>query len=562
MAEFDVIVVGAGPAGSAAAYLLAKEGCDVLVLEKARVPGHRNVTGGVLYGAYLEGYGLIDLIPDFEAEAPLERKVVAQKVFLLSQPSWRDGEGSFQLREIDEGSLLTKLGLTGLDVSTGHDWTVLRARFDRWFAQKALEQGAMLATEQTAEELIVDGGVVKGVRTARETLSANVVIDASGVTSTLVEQAGLRPRLRPEDVYHGVKHVYQLPEEEINRRFNLRDGREGVAYTFLGPFMKGVKGGAFIYTNRDTLSVGIVAGLDSLIEVCTRDFHEVGKPLDVLQEFERHPYIRPLLEGARLVEYSAHNIPKGYRVMLRRPYTHGFMAVGDALGCFVKIGALIDGIRRAIATGIMAARAYLAARDRGDFGAAGLGLYEELLKPVYEDVARSRLNSWLTEGFIAYRLMPSLIFSLGLARRHSAAKGPLPDEKDAIQRVQERTGLLSYDEDKEYSHIKVDPELASLDKKKAWVPLCPVNCYTLVTEKGVFASFRDLYLYNLASLGGRGRDAKREALLRTREDIARGQVRFDHVACVACGTCGTIGPPSVVKFGHERDGHGVRYAYG
>ncbi|MER3601840.1 MAG: hypothetical protein C4339_03875 [Nitrososphaerota archaeon] len=562
-AEFDAIVVGAGPAGSAASYYLASRGCDVLVLEKARVPGHRNVTGGVLYGSYEKGYGLLDLLPNFEAEAPLERRVVAQRVFLLSRAAEANGESWWSYKELDEKSLLTRLGLTGLDVSTGHDWTVLRARFDRWFAQKAEEAGAMIATEQTVEALLLENGRVTGVRTTKEELKANVVIDASGVTSKLVEQAGLRPRLQPEDVYHGVKHVYQLGEEEINRRFGLKGAQEGVAYTYLGHFMRGVTGGAFIYTNKDTLSVGIVASLASLVKACTRHFDQVGKPLDLLEEFERHPIVAPLLEGAKLVEYSAHNIPKGPQAMLKEPLRDGFLVAGDALGCFVKIGALIDGIRRAIATGIMAAQAYLRAKQLGDFTAAGLSLYRQLLAPIYKDIARSRWNSLLTEGYVAYRLVPSLLFTLRLAQRRKGPARSAYQQQDAIQRVQQRTGLLIYDEDKEYSHIRVNYERAARDPVKAWVPLCPVNCYTLVTPKGVFASFRDLYLYNLALLREMGlRRPEREALRRTRQEIAQGAVRFDHVACVACGTCGTIGPPEAVDFGHEREGHGVRYSYG
>jgi electron transfer flavoprotein-quinone oxidoreductase len=131
--------------------------------------------------------------------------------------------------------------------------------------------------------------------------------------------------------------------------------------------------------------------------------------------------------------------------------------------------------------------------------------------------------------------------------------------KDAISRVQEGTSLLAYDEDEHYSHIRVDAALASRSLTKPWVPTCPTNCYTLLTKKGVFASYRDLYQRNLSSdaRGDRGK-----AMRLTLDDIASASLRFDHVLCVACGTCGAIGPPEMVEFGHERSGHGVRYKFG
>ena len=338
------------------------------------------------------------------------------------------------------------------------------------------------------------------------------------------------------------------------------------AIYLLGDFMHDVVGGGFIYPNKETVSIGVVASLDSLIEKCTKDPSEVGKPIDIVEEMENHPMVYEFIEGGNLVEYSAHNIPKGYKTILRQPYTSGFLVAGDALGAFVKIGALIDGMRRAIASGIMAAEAYVHARRQGDFTARSLSIYKELLSPIYRDVEVSRRNSSLIERRLFYYTIPKLLFRLGLAEKrvYNGSNRPV-DTRDAIQRIQERTGLLDYEEDKEYSHIKVDYGKASADPLKAWIPLCPVNCYTLVTPKGVFASFKDLYNYNLARLRrelGEVANLREKALEETRRDILEGRVRFDHVACVACGTCGVIGPPDVIDFGHEKEGHGVQYKYG
>lgn len=556
--EFDVIVVGAGPAGSAAALTLARKGADVLMLEKAKVPGERNMTGGVLYGEFTGDYGFINLVPDFEATAPVQRRIISNEVVVLSEPD--RARGSYRYYRLGSNSIAAKLGLFTLDFDTGHDYSVLRRSFDRWFADLAVSSGAMLATETTAEELIIEEGAVVGVRTPREDLRAKLVIDCSGVTSTLVEQAKLRGGLVPRQLYHGIKRVYKLDEETIQKRFRVKPG-EGRAVFLLGGFMKGVSGGAFIYTNKDTLSVGIVSSLDSVIRETTEHFDRVGKLVDVQDAFENHPFVAEVLDGAERAEYAAHNIPKGFKTILKRPYADGFLVAGDALGSFVKIGPMIDGMRRAVASGIMAGKTFLQADNSGSFRARNLVRYRDMLTPVYEDVNRSGRDSFLSESSVVYHVLPRLIFGTRFAaktRKISVTREP--DERDAIQRVQDGTSLLSYDEDESYSHIKVDAPLASKSRTKPWVPACPVDCYTLLTPKGVFASFKDLYEHNLAQMGGE--PAKRKAFAETLKDVDVGSLRFDHVACVACGTCGAIGPKEMVLFTNEREGHGVRYRYG
>jgi electron transfer flavoprotein-quinone oxidoreductase len=561
--EFDVIVVGAGPAGAAASLTLARSGANVLMLEKGKIPGERNMTGGVLYGRFEGGWGMTDLIPDFEATAPLQRKMVSHEVVVLSEPDTAKGTAKYY--RLSRRSVPARLGLLNLEFGTGHDYSVLRRPFDRWFAKRAVESGAMLSTETTVEGLLTENGAVRGVVTGKEELRAKLVIDCSGVTSRLVREAGLRDDLSPHQLYHGIKRVYSLDEGTIEKRFRVGPG-EGCAVFFLGGFMHGISGGAFIYTNRDTLSVGIVASLDSLIRESTEHFDRVGKLLDVQDDFEAHPMVAELLDGAKAVEYSAHNIPKGFRSIPRKPYADGYLAAGDALGAFVKIGPMIDGMRRAIASGMMAARAYLEASSSGSFRGRDLSRYRELLTPIYEDVNRSGRDSLVSESSLVYRTLPRIVFGSRLMARTYAFKPTAAQAKgDAIQRVQTGTSLLNYDEDEDYSHIKVDVSVASKSASKPWVPACPVNCYTVLTPKGVFASYKDLYEHNLAMQGGssgEGPGGRRSAFSRTLEEVASAQLRFDHVACVACGTCGAVGPAEAVTFTHERDGHGVRYQYG
>jgi electron transfer flavoprotein-quinone oxidoreductase len=533
------------------------------MLEKGKIPGEKNMTGGVLYGDFGDGWGLINLVPDFETAAPLQRKVNSHEVVILSDPDFRSGTTRYY--RLTRGSFPARVGLFNLEFGTGHDYSVLRRPFDRWFADLAVEAGAMLSTETTVEGLLKESGKVVGVRTTKEDLRANLVIDSSGVTSRLVTEAGLREELVPRQLYHGIKRVYRLDAGTIEKRFRVNPG-EGRAVFFLGEFMQGIGGGAFIYTNRETLSVGLVVSMDSLIRATTERFDRVGKLLDVQDAFERHPMVAELLDGAEAAEYSAHNIPKGFKCIPKKPYADGYLVTGDALGSFVKIGPMIDGMRRAIATGMMAARAYIEASGSGSFSGRNLSRYRELLAPVYEDVNRSGRDSFISESSMAYHTLPRVLFTTRfLTSTYRLKTVDVHQAYDAVQRVQQGTSLLDYDEDEEYSHIKVNVATASKSISKPWVPACPVNCYTVLTKKGVFASYRDLYEHNLRMLAGPGQRTEgleAKAFSQTIEDVAAGELRFDHVACVACGTCGAIGPPETVEFGHEREGHGVRYAYG
>jgi electron transfer flavoprotein-quinone oxidoreductase len=563
-AEFDVIVVGAGPAGSATALTLARKGANVLMLEKAKIPGERNMTGGVLYGEFLDEYGLISLVPEFESSAPLERHMLSHEIVLLGPTDYERGEARYY--KLTKTSLAAKVGLFDLDFGTGHDYTVLRRNFDRWFANLAVQAGAMLSTETTVEGLIKEGGSVVGVRTTKEELRAKLVIDSSGVTSGLVEEAGLRGRLSPKQLYHGIKRVYKLDSGTIEKRFKVAPGA-GRSIFFLGEFMEGVSGGAFIYTNRDTLSVGLVVSMESLLSETTEHFDRVGKLIDVQDEFEAQPMVAEFFDGAQPLEYAAHNIPKGFKSILKTPYADGFLVTGDALGSFVKIGSMIDGMRRAIASGVMAAETYLKASSLGSFRAGNLSSYRDRLAPIYKDVHRSGQDSLVFESSFTYTTIPRLIFGTRLISSIYRFE-PRSEKKitgDATQRVQSGTSLLNYDEDKDYAHIRVDQDAASKSVRKPWVPACPTNCYTLLTPKGIFPSFKDLFDHNFAAFGAAGgiADASRKkAFYQTQQDIAGGRLKFDYVACVSCGTCGAIGPPEMVKFGHERSGHGVRYSCG
>ncbi|MFT4923316.1 MAG: electron transfer flavoprotein-quinone oxidoreductase, partial [Haloarculaceae archaeon] len=130
MTDFDAVVVGAGRAGAAAAYTLASEDYDVALVERAKEPGMKNVTGGVLYGDIVA-----DLVPEFPEEAPLERHVIEHNIKLLHD----EAEVGIEYRD--------------LDLQDEPNYTLLLGKFDRWFVEKAEEQGALFVPETTVTDV-------------------------------------------------------------------------------------------------------------------------------------------------------------------------------------------------------------------------------------------------------------------------------------------------------------------------------------------------------------------------------------------------------------------------
>ncbi len=347
--KFDAIVVGAGPAGSAAALTMARKGLSVVLIERGEYPGAKNVMGGVLYRKMLE-----TLVPNFWEEAPLERPVVEQRMALLSERS-----------AVTAGFKDPALGEPPYNA-----FTVLRANFDRWFAGKAEEAGAFLLPGMPIEDVVRKDGKVVGVQAFDGSeLYADVVVVADGVNSLLAKKMGLRGELRPSEVALAVKQVISLPKETIEQRFNIQDG-QGVVMELMGAATGGMVGQAFLYTNRESLSIGVGCLLSEFVKT-------KKTPYDLLEDLKQHPFVAPLIEGGVAEEYTAHLIPEGGYDTVPQVYGDGFLLAGDAAK-FVNV-LHREGSNLAMESGRLAGETVAFAKERGDFSAATLRRYREHL---------------------------------------------------------------------------------------------------------------------------------------------------------------------------------------
>lgn len=332
--KFDAIVVGAGPAGSACAYILAKEGKNVLVIERGVSAGSKNVTGGRLYTYALE---LIE--PGFHAQAPLERKVVREQVMMLGA---------------NGGITVDYLDYT-FGEGVPQSYSVLRAPFDEWFAAKAEEQGAMIASGILVDDIIIRDNQVVGVKAGEDEMYADIVIAADGINSFMAQKAGLRGELTGHSVGVGVKEVIELPAQVIQERFNV-GADEGIARMIIG-CTEGIQGGGFLYTNKESVSLGVVFSPESAAKQ--------GKSIHTIyQDFKMHPAIYPLISDGTSAEYGAHLVPEsGWRGVPEKLHRNGFMVIGDAAGFCINTGTILRGIDLAIVSGVAAARAVLSGKD-------------------------------------------------------------------------------------------------------------------------------------------------------------------------------------------------------
>lgn len=342
----EVIVVGGGPAGISCAITIARAGKKVILIERGKFSGSKNVFGGAIYAQPTR-----EIFPNFEQDAPIERKNIEHKYALLGE---------------DDATVISHKKKHTEPVS----YTVIRGKFDRWMAEEAKKEGVILVEETVVRELIVQDGFVKGVKTELEDYYADIVVLADGVNSLLAKQVGLRGDLKPEDVALSVKEVIKLPAEKINERFHV-ESDEGCVYEIFGGPMLGMLGLGFMYTNKESISIGLGVTLNELIEKGLR-------PYDLLDKLKTHPEIAPLIKDGELLEYSAHLIPEGGYKKVPLLFGAGVMVCGDS-AMFVN-NMHWEGTNLAMISGKIAGETAIIALGKRDYSEHALAYYQEHLE--------------------------------------------------------------------------------------------------------------------------------------------------------------------------------------
>ncbi|GKZ12406.1 FAD-dependent monooxygenase [Haladaptatus sp. T7] len=551
--HYEAVVVGAGPGGAAAAATLARNGIETLVLERGVEAGSKNVSGGLIYAEESAPYTIDSLFPDFREEAA-ERPITDYHIHNVAG----DKVKSFDITRLHD-----------------HDteWcdAVLRREMDSWLADRVHEMthetGGGLLTGVRVNGLLRERGKIVGVTCDElDPIKADFIVAADGVNSELARQAGLMNWDEPDEWFQGVKAVIDMPEDVIGERFDVGPNT-GAAHLFSGDLFDGVRGGGFLYTNEETLSIGSVFHLDSLVA-------EEAEPHQLLDNLLTHPLLAQWLNGQYdEVEYSAKLVPDSKKVAHPAPHRGRLVLVGDAGGQMQAQGPIIKGMNHAVTAGALAAEAFAESRMRGNPEKAGR-LYEKKLEDegvmgklrptqyrATRGVAENDRVSELVDGVLSSSLgravLSSGVMSGQLERLYSSPylSSMIPDTRTPYvtlptviaeelgteitdenevepKSLADRIGDLTYDTDVGNPHIELRDN--SYEASGAAVSACPVSA---------------------KDFGG---GCYREETVRENGNEEK-IVSLDTQPCVECGTCALVAD---TEWEHPRGGKGVEFREG
>jgi electron-transferring-flavoprotein dehydrogenase len=367
--EVDVLIVGGGPAGLAAAIRLrqlakerGKDDLSVMLIEKSGDIGNHGISGAVV-----DPKGFDELLPGWRDSAPLEAPVSSDTMWYMT------AGGKFSV----PGPMMPPM------MKNSGKYVASLQKLTKWMGGVAEGLGADVFASFPGQELLWDVERVIGVRVGDKgvdhngrpkanyepgpDLMAKVVILTEGPRGTLSKQAIARLALDagrdPMAYAVGVKELWQCKSGSVTPG--------SVLHTFGHPLPNETFGGGFIYGMAgDVLDIGLVTGLD--YKDPTTDPH------DNFQRYKAHPAVAAMLDGAKLLRYGAKAIPEGGLYAMPRPYADGLLLAGDSAG-FLN-GMRLKGIHLAVKSGMLAAETAFEAVLAGKSDAETLSAMETNFK--------------------------------------------------------------------------------------------------------------------------------------------------------------------------------------
>jgi electron transfer flavoprotein-quinone oxidoreductase len=368
--KFDVIIAGAGPAGASAAYFMAREGMDVLLLERGPYPGSKTCGGSSLIAEHAH-----KLFPNFWEELDYERLITTQAYWLMTEDS----------------SIQVGFRSMRLSAAPFNRFSVRRIKLYEWLVKKAETAGATVLFNHHAAEVLLEGQQAVGVRISPPQdccYIADIIVLADGANSLLAERAGLCPKVSPHNVSLYAKETIALPAEVIEERFNLPPGH-GAIIGMIGYPTAGFNGTGSIHTFRTSININVGVPISDLAKSGIT-------PHELIERVKSHVNIKPLIAGGITTEFGANLIPEGGYHAIPELFHPGLMIVGDA-------ASLVNGVHGftlAMWSGFFAAQAAYRAKMHRDFSKKSLSLYRTLMEEsfVLQDMkANAPQAKWLSD---------------------------------------------------------------------------------------------------------------------------------------------------------------------
>ncbi|MHB9286361.1 FAD-dependent monooxygenase [Halobacteriales archaeon Cl-PHB] len=547
--HYEAVVVGAGPGGAAAAAALAQNGVETLVLERGVDAGSKNVSGGLIFAEESAPYTIDDLFPDFRTEAS-ERPVEESYIHNLAG----NKKKTFDLSDIHHKDT---------------DWcdAVLRRKMDSYLAEQvhemARETGGGVLTGVRVNGLLREQGEIVGVTMDElDPIKADLIVGADGVNSELARDAGLMNWEEPEEWFQGVKAVVDMDPDVINERFDVGPD-EGASHLFSGDLFQDVRGGGFLYTNEDSLSIGTVFHLDSIAE-------KRAEPHELLNNLLEHPLLDQWFQGEyEEREYAAKLVPDSKKVAHPSPHQGRLVLVGDAAGQMQAQGPIIKGMNHAVTAGGLVAEAYQDAKSRGDASQVGQLYEQKLNEEGVMDKLRPRRYRWsraVTENGALDKLNRAIINSPvgsvglklfgGLAERGFNSPfilGMIPDTRTTYVDIPTRIGEVLGEPIDAANDIEV-PELADRIGDLTY----DVGDPHIQLQDNSFEASGTAVTACPVSAKDFGGGCYRDEVIETNGQ-EQHVVSLDTQPCVECGTCAVVAD---THWEHPSGNKGVEYKEG